>query len=236
VRTFADCFVSSYGIGSNTLSEESERMKHPILILLFLLMAATSTAQMPVDNCDGFRRKVSTLTDADTLFLDDPPEHTTISKLTQLPFFDPFDTTSRQEAERHTYYFKSILVAVKRERNGDIYLVLRDPYTDSTMLATIPDPECPDVHSTSFWQEYYWSRDMLTTYNGEIDTTLTQIDFPYPVSIIGIPFYNRVRGEAEQAMNNIEIHPVLRFNYFGDTAVDDGSSLPLKMNLSQIGE
>jgi hypothetical protein len=210
-------------------------MKNLILVLPLLLVAATSTAQMPASDCDGFRRKVSTLTDADTQFLTNY-EYTTVTGLTQLPLFTPTDTTPRQEAERHIYMVEARILAFKRQQNGDIYLVLRDPYSgaDSTLTAIIPNPECPDVSESSQWSRYRNAfQEVIWTY-GEPDTTLRSVEQLWsPLTITGIPFYNEPHHDTEQAANNLELHPVLNVEFLRDTAVDEGSSLPLKMNLSQ---
>jgi hypothetical protein len=210
-------------------------MKTALLILLFLLMAAISTAQMPVAECDGFRRKVGILTDGDTPFLSDY-DYTTITGLTQLPLFAPSDTTPRQEVERHLYMFEARILAFRRQPNGDIYLVLRDPYSlsDSTIAAIIPNPECTDVAQSTQSYRYKAAYEEVVWMYGDPDTTLRPVQqLYYPLTITGVPFYNMPQQDMVQAANRLEIHPILCIGVLRDTAVDEGGSVPLKMNLSR---
>ena len=176
---------------------------------LTILLLAISLFLYAQDNdkpCGGVSRwSVKTLTDNAADSINRTSEWTTIKKLSALkPEKKITRTTPRLKAEKQVYTVRCQIKDFFKEADGDLHLVLFDAQTKQTMIAEIPDPRCPDVQRSKYYDMIRKSfEDFTAQKNGEYSGN---------VFVMGTGFFDLVHGTKQRgvSLNGFEIHPVLR--------------------------
>jgi hypothetical protein len=185
--------------------------------LLMIMLGTTygvALAQRPdsaairiVRDCGRWRWDVKILADPDTAIIDFRNiKKVTVPDLTELRPLITSEFMPRQYAERNVYDVTAELYGFAINNYRDWELYLRDTATGATMIAAIPDPDCPEIARTPRAQLYRdirtWLRDSLADTTGKLADTV-------PVRLVGIGFYDRLQNQAGMAENGITLHPVL---------------------------
>lgn len=112
-----------------------------------------------------------------------------------------------------TYQVRRVfLVEAKREKDKDIHLVIRDRHESHTMIVEFPDVSCPDAASSFKAPEMGDARAAFIAACGNPSSSkFTQLTGR--ATIEGVGFFDVVHSTPQRgrAPNNIELHPVLRF-------------------------
>lgn len=185
----------------------------PYLIgtLLYVLLFAGSGAEKiggsdTDKKCGGeerWRQKV--LIDPQSAEINEDPHDTTIAELilidTKKKENKYEEDKPRMPIEKQVYKIKHCFITkAMRENDNDFHLVIEDG-DKHTMIAEIPDPQCPDAKKSP-WIEFY----------DEARATMMQYQNTYRhymFTITGVLFVDRAHGQTGKAPNNVEIHPVL---------------------------
>ena len=191
--------------------------KLKLLLACFLLICVVkqSDAQPKVPSCEKRRADVKMLTDKDgaallnakpTLmdfagFLNEKPPVT-------LDKSNPKDKTQpRLPSEKEVVQLIAFITTITI--TGDEHnfrMVLRYPDSEATMVAVLPNPDCPALDKFPAVRAQFrqtWKE--LTT----IMDKLSQENNPVKVKITGVRFWDVYGGERGSNANGLELHPVL---------------------------
>jgi len=184
------------------------------IVILCLLLATSAQALVCLPSA---RWAVKTLKDPDAKKIDFKPKITTIRSLVNIKTgIYPYPLESgRQGHEFNTYQvvcrIKSYSIA---EEDGDLNLVISDPkYSQYTLIAEVPNPDCPNVKDSPYarefrrvWDEFRESgtRDGKIIQDGKRHGTRRGLYRLTGVAFVDIPHFQEGR-----AKNNIELHPVI---------------------------
>jgi hypothetical protein len=121
----------------------------------------------------------------------------------------------RQPEEFTTYQLRNVyLVEAKTEPDDDdLHLVIRDRHPSHTMIVEFPDPSCPDTAGSDKVVEMSAARDAFVSACG-MPSRSRFVAFEGRATIDGVGFFDvkhAGQGQNGHAPNNIELHPVLRF-------------------------
>jgi hypothetical protein len=184
----------------------------PLKIIVFALIIITSQTNF-AQNCGVERWDVKTLSDRDTSQID----FTAIIKSSvheQIAIgHPPGKLKSRVGSERTAYSITCYIIGYKKEKDKDIHIIVKDSFTNDTMVIEITSPVCPAVQATSrykqFKEVYAWFESNI----GEPHGSFTYLPQPKLVCITGIGFWDHVHGQKGMAANGREIHPVLSVRF-----------------------
>ncbi|GIW52024.1 MAG: hypothetical protein KatS3mg082_3268 [Nitrospiraceae bacterium] len=153
------------------------------------------------------RWAVKTLSDPERELVDLRPVQTTVESLAALPREPGGDFWRGGDAERQVFEVEAYLAGWGLEADQDLHVILAG-MTDqrTTMIAEIPDPECAGACQSGFAWEFAAARTALLACLERPNPE----DRPIRVRVRGIGFFDREHGEAGNAPNYIELHPVLR--------------------------
>lgn len=170
-------------------------------MLLLLLLASSSMAQVKPGQCGHDRWAVKTFTDRDRKHVTLTPVDTTVAKLIAVHIHEiPYPEDARIEPEElRTYRLRVKLLEVRHEQDGDLHLLIADPdNATARMVAEIPSPEC--ARGSGFEKEFSTARRIIGS-----------LPLPASIELMGIGFWDYVHGQDVKgaARNGFEIHPVL---------------------------
>jgi hypothetical protein len=176
-----------------------------------LVLPLVASAQ-PAENvriirgCGRVRWDVKILADDDSLLVDfRSPISATIEALVDRPALGPDEYTPRQFSERSVFTVAAELYGYRSEPDRTLLLMLRDPETAHTIVASIPDPECDEVAATSRAPLYRALRAWVAAHRRNGDTLLSAV----PVRITGVGMYDRLREQPGMAANGFVLMPVI---------------------------
>ena len=192
-------------------------MRKNAIVALFVLAVSVSAFA-----CGKERWPVKVLSDPDNHLIIRTVKPMTVAELAALDG-PPNDQRTAKNAVNHrlgtpeetTYRVTALLLGYRKEQDGDFHLVLKDPKSDATMIAEIPDPRCitdPTLskHADSF-------RKALVAKFGTPGKKTKRFPTPARIVVRGIGFFD-IKHPTEQdgaAPNNLEIHPVLGLSLSG---------------------
>ena len=158
------------------------------------------------NKCGGEERwTYKVLEDNEANNISETPSLTTIKDLTSINTKTKDAAYSegrpRADFEKKVYTIKHCFITkVLRENDNDLHLVIEDG-AGNTMIAEIPDPQCPDAKK-SIWIEYFNdARATMFQYRSNFRH--------YMFTVTGVAFVDRSHGQTGKAPNNVEIHPIL---------------------------
>ena len=177
-------------------------------VAYLLLFAGHSNLQKrdTDDKCGGearWEQKIMVDRDAWDVLL--KPKTTTIAKLATL---DTIKTkigksTERLAVERQVYLIKEVLITEAiLQKDNDIHLVIEDG-KGGTLLAEIPDPDCPQAKKSEFRDDFIASHEIFMQHQH------TFTEFWWEIS--GVLFVDAKHSKSPLGNNpnNVELHPVL---------------------------
>ncbi len=182
----------------------------------FLIVIATAQYQ----KCGTWRWGIKTLTDGQaSAILKTSPVTVSIEALTvKYPFNHKLSVSSdknleRQADEKQLVKVSCYIVGLKEEKSSggdhDFHIILKSPDSDSTMVAEIPSPDCPEAAADPQLKKIYtqlrqWVCDNIITPT----STLKYVD-PVAVDIVGVPFWDMPSHGSGASYYGREIHPVI---------------------------
>ena len=108
------------------------------------------------------------------------------------------------DSEKKVYSVECHITEYRREKDKDLHLVLMSD--DETMIAEIPNPDCPDALRSKHNSEFREARKTFEKYKrkGEYKKHLWRVT--------GVSFVDlqHSRPQLGVAKNDIELHPVLK--------------------------
>ena len=178
-------------------------MKKIFLILLIFLF---SSFQEQIK--EGSERwDIKTLTDASSNKINFLPVASTISKLIQIkPPKTIKNNPQRTSEEFGCYVIQCRVTKYLSEDDGDYHLVLSEVNipTSITMIGEIPNPECPTVQKSKYFNKIQKVRLQFNSLKVSKDQIQDGI-----YNIYGVAFFDKKHGQNGLAPNGIEIHPIL---------------------------
>ncbi|MBV8951641.1 MAG: carboxypeptidase regulatory-like domain-containing protein, partial [Actinobacteria bacterium] len=102
-----------------------------------------------------------------------------------------------------TYTVTATLTRVYQEHDLDQHMSIRDS-SGHFMLVELPDMSCINGSGSIFASQIARAHAELAAWSGQTPTT---------VQITGVGFFDAPTGQADQAPNQIELHPVLDINF-----------------------
>lgn len=192
------------------------RTKEALILAAMLAIGTAAEAQVVVNNyrvvrgCGRWRWEVKTLTDADTALIRfDSIRPITVDQLTRMRSFVTTEFMERQWSEYNLYRIDAELYGYTQARDRDYQLFLRDPRSGRTMVAAIPDPDCPEVKASSRAWAFREGREWVRKNLGEPKIGDSILPRPIPIRVVGIAFYDRLDNQKGMAENGVGLHPVL---------------------------
>jgi hypothetical protein len=188
-------------------------MKKQLLALVSLVCLVISVKCEGA--CDGKDRwAIKTLQDAGAASITSTPQNVSIEDLIAVK--QAYDETApRHGVELQVYRVTGKIEGYKTEADGDLYIIIRDPKSGKTMVAEIPDPNCPNVATSPSVGKFRSAREQFGAFTTETKSALNPNLFkakPGTYSITGVGFIDRnegAEGQIGHADNRVEIHPVL---------------------------
>lgn len=162
------------------------------------------------DICGGEERwEQKVLIDPEAQDIHEKPIVTTIEELqkidTKLPENKYQEGKPRMEIEKQVYTIKNCFITdILRENDNDLHLVIEDgdKKHPHTMIAEIPDVECPQAKESEWAGNYQEVRELI------LDHSENYRHFMFTIS--GVLFVDKSHGQTGRAPNGIEIHPITR--------------------------
>jgi hypothetical protein len=183
--------------------------------LLMICIVIQGQAQTKVSTCEQWRSDVKMLTDKGgaallnakptvmdfSVFLNEKPP-VTLDKI------NPKDKTQpRLPSEKEVIQIIAFITTITITADEhDFRMVLRYPDSEETMVAVLPNPDCPALDKFPAVRAQFrqtWKELTL------IMKKLSQESNPVKVKITGVRFWNAPGGERGSSVYGIELHPVL---------------------------
>jgi hypothetical protein len=185
-----------------------------------MLAASPASAQ-----CSGERWPVKIGTDADASKVNLTPNPTTIASLVAQPAPTKLSDTSRQPAEKKIYVVSATLTKYALMYDLDYHMVITDS-AGHTMIVEVPSPSCVPAGSP-FAAAITHAR---AQFDAMFAVTDTFQSVSVPVHITGVGFFDHLEGQAGQAPNGFELHPILDITFDSTFAL---SSSPQSLTINQ---
>jgi hypothetical protein len=175
-----------------------------LLGFLAFLIPTNAAAQ-----CSGERWPVKIGTDADASTINlNAPTSTTIANLIAIATPKTLQDTKRQAAEKKLYVINATLKKYALMYDLDYHMVIADAQ-GHTMIAEIPSPGCVPAGSP-FAAGIAHAR---AQFDAMFTATDTFQSVDVPVRITGVGFFDHLEGQAGQAPNGIELHPIIDITF-----------------------
>jgi hypothetical protein len=160
--------------------------------------------------CPTFRTSVQTLSDRAAARVDFVPVRATVDTLVRLraPRIRP-STPRLKGVERTTYEVEARLVAATRSGAGTD-VVLADPSSRRTLVASFPDPGCSRLAKSARAGEVGGALNVLLAECGLLRVGSTA-RLTGTATIVGVGFFGRRRSSRSAAPNGVELSPALGF-------------------------
>jgi hypothetical protein len=116
----------------------------------------------------------------------------------------------RHGVELQVYRVTCKIEGYKTEGDGDFHIVIADQHSGHTMIAEIPNPDCPNVATSPSIAKFRTANQQFrefTTRNRNPTGNLFLVKPGY-YTITGVGFIDKVHRQIGHADNGVEIHPV----------------------------
>lgn len=156
--------------------------------------------------CGERRWSVKTLSDTDRDKVRLEIQQETVEHLVALerPAFLPDDGRA-PPVETSVFQVEARLLEVRAENDGDLHIIIQgllDP--NATMITEVPNPSCGGVCNSGLGEWYAAVRDEVARWEWSGAAA-------NPVVVVtGVGFFDVEHGQSGAAVNNIELHPVLK--------------------------
>ena len=123
--------------------------------LLLFIHYQLSIINCSYAQCGEERWDVKTLSDKDTTLINfNKIVETSVADQTALERPDKITKKSpRLPLETSVYKLNCYVIGIRRDKDMDIYMEIKDMDSPGTMIAEFPSPSCPKVHATGHYQE-----------------------------------------------------------------------------------
>jgi hypothetical protein len=160
--------------------------------------------------CAGDRWSVKTLSDSDKSRAILKPVATTVEQLRRIPMPHYLPSDRRLDpVELTTYLLKARVVGIQKMWDHDFHLVISAPHDPSrTMIAEFVDPDCAGAFDSPEVLQFTKARQAFLSLFGVPRHHFTVKGAGQMVELTGVGFFDEIHGEAGQAPNGIELHPV----------------------------
>jgi hypothetical protein len=193
------------------------------ILLAVILLPAQAFAQ-----CGGERWAVKIGTDSTVSQVKlSSPKSTTISSLAAISKPSSLPDTKRiSPTETTVWVVHATLKKYIKAFDNDYHMVLADD-AGRTMIAEIPDPNCATSGPLAAGIAHARSQfNAVFTPTGNFQTANV------PVQVTGVGFFDYLEGQAGQAPNGIELHPVIDITFDANFSL---SSSPSALSVAQGG-
>jgi hypothetical protein len=195
-----------------------------LFVTLSLLFCAIiqSKGQQEMQSCDQWRGDVKMLTDkggsallkAKPLVMDFDSFLETKAPILLDKSNVKDKTQPRLPSEKEVFEITAYITTITfTENENDFEMYLKSPDSDATMLAILPNPNCPTLDKFPAQRaQFRQTWDKLT----EIMDEISQDSRPLKVKITGVRFWNIPNGDRGTSPSGVEIHPVLNVTVIPD--------------------
>ena len=187
-----------------------------LTISMVLFMAIQINAQQVIKSCEQWRADVKMLTDkggaellkATPLVMDFNSFVETKAPMALDKKSIKDKTQVRLPSEKQVVEIIAYITTITFTEDGHSFkMVLRYPDSNSTMIAVLPNPDCPALDKFPAIRAQF--KETWKTLAGLMNK-ISQESNPVKVKITGVRFWNAPSGERGSSANGIEIHPVLK--------------------------
>jgi hypothetical protein len=163
--------------------------------------------------CPTERASVKTLSDPDAGLVDFTPQDSTVHDLAALPRPQALPPDNRiPPTEETTFRLTAYLREMKLEADGDISVVLIDPNADAQVRIEFPDTGCSPAAQSPHEAAMAAARQGFINLYGQPSADHSTL-IEGVVIVTGVGFFDSLHGERGAALNGIELHPVLSFDW-----------------------
>ena len=191
---------------------------------IFLLLLSASAA-FACGNCTSTdpwscfqsdRWPVKTLADSDAALINMAPVMYTIPGMQAI--LRPAAADNNRDPDHRLFpefTVFQIIAALKwatLAADGDLHMAIVDPNDSAkTMVIELPDPACM---TPSMYQATLDLRNKIEAATGvQQPNTTQQYMPPLPIIVTGVAYWDLAHGQADQAPNNLELHPLLDVSF-----------------------
>jgi hypothetical protein len=212
---YNDCdSIMSVLIGIPNNKPSAMKCFRTLLYILFSLCLVSWFSFAPPANCGGkFRWDYKIMIDHDglELFKSSTVETSSVGKLVKIERPTKEELHNKRAAEENRKVTITCFVtALGNEDDEDYHLVIKSLNSAETLIAEIPDPDCPKVKKfPGLATLYRKARAFVDTRINVPGTSIKPLDTKVKVKITGVPFFDKVAHGSGHAPNGIEIHPIL---------------------------
>lgn len=181
-------------------------MKWYLLIPIFITLGCHKGKNNP-DACNGSstRRDIKLCVDNKASLIDTTVIPISIDSIGSLSVVEAKKHTERQPVEMHVYQVTGIVDKVKKYRDGDYHIMLKDQ-NDHYIICEVPNYGCDYASSSPFIINF---KETAAFVKNDFDNLLGK-----QLTITGVGFIDiNHHYHRKQASNNIEIHPILKISY-----------------------
>ena len=119
----------------------------------------------------------------------------------------------RASLEKQQVTVTAFVVAAGKEDDHDYHLVLKSPNNDATLIAEIPDPDCPELkHFPGLKTAYKDARAFVRQEIDDKPEKVKPLATPLKVQVTGVVFFDKMSHGNGHSVNGVEIHPILKIN------------------------
>lgn len=171
-------------------------------------------------SCGGVERwgvKVMTDPSAGNLVL--TPKPSSVTHIVGISAPTPTTNMTRYDPVEDSVYTVLVNITEMRvESDSDWHLVITDG--KSTMIAECPCPSCNSVIASPYISEFTTARNWIAANIGNVQNTSLNVK---NVLVTGQAFLDPPHGQSGAAPNNIELHSILKIEWYVPTGVDNVS-------------
>jgi hypothetical protein len=132
----------------------------------------------------------------------------TVEELSALPAPKWSEDAPRAELEKHTYRVSGVIVGYDYTSDGEIRVTLRGK-SGASMIVSIVHPNC--ANNSRAVSQLDAVRAAWEETRAKLQPEAMSPETPVEATFTGVGFWNRKRDESGRAPNNVELHPVLKF-------------------------
>jgi hypothetical protein len=169
-------------------------------------------------SCGGVERwSVKVMTDASAGNLVLTPKNSSVTHIVGLTTPTPTTSMPRYDQVEDSVYTVLVNITEMRvESDSDWHLVITDG--KSTMIAECPCPSCNSVIASPYISEFTTARNWIAANIGNVQNTSLNVK---NVLVTGQAFLDPPHGQSGAAPNNVELHSILKIQWYVPTGVDN---------------
>lgn len=169
-------------------------------------------------SCGGVERwSVKVMTDPAAGNLVLTPKPSSVTHIVGLTTPTPTSSMARYDQVEDSVYTVLVNITEMRvESDSDWHLVITDG--KSTMIAECPCPSCNSVIASPYISQFTTARNWIAANIGNVQNTSLNVK---NVLVTGQAFLDPPHGQSGAAPNNVELHSILKIEWYVPTGVDN---------------